>query len=104
MAGQAGGLLLRRPCLGKFVAASDQWRDRQKIPDPVCQPARKKGESTAMINVLWGFANLVIAYLLLCQVGNFALREISCAAPFGAGILAGVIMCARLFAYLHGGT
>ena len=75
----------------------------RKFQTPFANPPGK-GESTAMINVLWGFANLVIAYLLLCQVGNFALREISCAAPFGAGILTGVIMCARLFAYLHGGT
>jgi len=62
------------------------------------------GESTAMINVLWGFANLVFAYFLVLRVGNFALRKTSSAAPFGAGVLAGVISCAYLFAHLHGGT
>ena len=63
-----------------------------------------KGQSPSMINVLWGFGNLVVAYFLIFRVGDFDLRKTSSAAPFGAGILAGVIMCARLFAYLHGGT
>ena len=62
------------------------------------------GLSTSMVNVMWGFANLVITYLLVCRVGNFELRETHSAVPFGAGILAGVITCARLFAHLHGGS
>lgn len=29
------------------------------------------GESSALINVLWGFSNFVIGYVLLAAVGNF---------------------------------
>lgn len=33
-----------------------------------------EGPSSATVNVLWGFGNVVIAYLLICQVGAFDLR------------------------------
>ncbi len=60
----------------------------RKFQTPFANPPGK-GLSTSMINVLWGFGNLVVAYFLLCRVGNFELRQTSSAAPFGAGILAG---------------
>ena len=35
-----------------------------------------QGLSPALTNVLGGFLNIVIAYLLLCRVGDFKLRKI----------------------------
>ena len=32
------------------------------------------GQSSSIENVLWGFFNLVIGYLLICRVGDFDLR------------------------------
>jgi hypothetical protein len=40
---------------------------------PFAKPSGE-GLSSSTVNVLWGFANLVIAYLLLLRVGHFDLR------------------------------
>jgi serine/threonine protein kinase len=55
------------------------------------------------VNVLWGFANLVIAYLLLGQVGTFELKRWRHALVAGAGALAMAVMLARHFGRFHGG-
>ncbi len=34
-----------------------------------------EGLSSSMVNVLWGFFNLAIGYLLVCRVGTFDLRK-----------------------------
>jgi hypothetical protein len=54
--------------------------------------------------VLWGFANLVIAYLLIARVGNFDLRAIDNVVASGAGVLLICVMAARLFGRFHGGN
>ncbi len=61
------------------------------------------GLSSATVNVLWGFANLVFAYLLLVQVGHFDLRAPQHAIALGAGLLLVSLLSARLFGRLHGG-
>jgi hypothetical protein len=62
-----------------------------------------EGLSSAMINVLWGFFNLVVGYLLVCRVGTFSLRKTPHVLVFGAGILAMSVMLARAFGRFHGG-
>jgi hypothetical protein len=61
------------------------------------------GLSSARVNVLWGFFNLVIGYLLVCRVGSFDLRKTTHVLAFGAGILAMSLMLAHSFARFHGG-
>jgi hypothetical protein len=61
------------------------------------------GLSSSMVNVLWGFFNLAIAYLLICRVGSFNLRKTQHVLVLGAGILIMSIMLARSFGPLHGG-
>jgi hypothetical protein len=63
-----------------------------------------KGLSSSTVNVLWGFANLVIAYLLLLRVGHFDARSIACIAPFASGILLISLQSARHFGEFHGGN
>jgi hypothetical protein len=46
---------------------------------------------------MWGFGNLVVAYLLLCQVGHFDLRDFENAAALGFGILVMSFATARHF-------
>ncbi|MGD0523709.1 MAG: hypothetical protein ABSE49_01125 [Polyangiaceae bacterium] len=62
-----------------------------------------EGLSSATTNVLWGFFNLVIGYLLVCRVGSFSLRKTPHVLALGVGILAISLMTARHFARFHGG-
>ena len=63
-----------------------------------------KGLSSSTVNVLWGFANLVVAYLLIARVGNFDLRAADDVIAMGAGILLMGLMAARSFGRFHGGN
>ena len=63
-----------------------------------------QGLSSSTVNVLWGFFNLVVAYLLVCRVGDFDLRDTPDVAVLGVGILLLNIMSARLFGRFHGGN
>ena len=62
-----------------------------------------EGLSSSTVNVLWGLFNLLVAYLLLCRVGKFDLRETKHVVPFGLGLFVLAIMLARAFGRLHGG-
>ncbi len=44
-----------------------------------------QGLSSPTINVLWGFFNLAIGYLLVCRVGAFDLRNTADVIALGAG-------------------
>src|ERR1700734_566500 len=41
--------------------------------------------SSSMVNVAWGFFNLVVAYLLIVWVGDFSLRNVGQIVAAGAG-------------------
>jgi hypothetical protein len=61
------------------------------------------GLSSALVNVLWGLFNLAVAYLLVCRVGSFNLRNTRHVLVLGAGILIMSVMLAHTFGPLHGG-
>ena len=61
------------------------------------------GLSSSTINVLWGFFNLAVGYLLVCRVGNFDLRKTRHALVLGAGILIFSVMLAHTFGRFYGG-
>lgn len=63
-----------------------------------------QGLSSSTVNVLWGFANLVIAYGLILRVGRFDLRAADQAASFGLGLLLMGLFAARAFGRFHGGN
>ena len=63
-----------------------------------------EGLSSSTVNVLWGFANLAIAYFLICRVGDFNLRSMANVATLGLGFLIIGLMGARLFGRFHGGN
>ena len=63
-----------------------------------------KGLSSSTVNVLWGFANLLIAYGLILRVGQFDLRATDQAASLGLGVLLMGVVAARAFGRLHGGN
>ncbi|WP_242393236.1 hypothetical protein [Anaeromyxobacter oryzisoli] len=55
------------------------------------------------MNVLWGFANLVVGYLLVAKVGTFELRRWRHVIVTGAGALLMSVMLARTFGRFYGG-
>jgi hypothetical protein len=56
------------------------------------------------VNVLWGFANFVIAYLLIARVGTFDLHAADHVIAAGVGVLLIGMMAARSFGRFHGGN
>jgi ABC-type tungstate transport system substrate-binding protein len=62
-----------------------------------------EGLSSSMINVLWGLFNLALAYVLICRVGSFNLRNTAHVITLGAGILIMSLMLAHAFGRFHGG-
>jgi hypothetical protein len=62
-----------------------------------------EGLSPAWVNVLWGAANLVFAYLLLVRVGTFEFRRGRHVLVAGAGGLAMAVMLARALGRFYGG-
>ena len=63
-----------------------------------------QGLSSSTVNVLWGSANLVIAYLLIARVGDFDLRAPDQALAVGVGVLLLGLLSARAFGRFHGGN
>jgi hypothetical protein len=61
------------------------------------------GLSSSTVNVLWGFFNFAVAYLLVCRVGDFHLRKTQHVLALAAGFLIMSFMLARTFGRLHGG-
>jgi hypothetical protein len=70
---------------------------------PFAKP-RGEGLSSSTINVLWGFFNLAVGYVLVCRVGDFDLRSIEHVIALGLGTLLMALATARLFGRFHGGN
>ena len=65
---------------------------------------RGEGLSSSTVNVCWGFANLVVAWLLLARTGAFDLRAWDQALVFAVGGLVMALFHARHFGRFHGGN
>jgi len=63
-----------------------------------------QGLSSSTVNVLWGFFNLVVGYVLTLRVGAFDLRGTDQVVAFGLGILLTGVLLARQFGKFHGGN
>jgi hypothetical protein len=74
----------------------------QAFQSPFASPPGK-GLSSSTVNVLWGFFNLAVAYLLVCRVGCFDLHNAWQVLALGAGVLLMSLMLARTFGRFHGG-
>lgn len=62
-----------------------------------------EGLSSSTINVLWGFFNIVVGYLLVCRVGDFQLRNTLDIIALGAGAFLISLFSARHFGRFNGG-
>jgi len=63
-----------------------------------------EGFSSSTVNLLWGFFNLVVGYILVCRVGDFGLRNTPDAAALGLGIFLVGFFSARRFGRFNGGN
>lgn len=75
----------------------------RRFPSPFAKPPGR-GLSSATVNMLWGFANLVAGYLLLCPVGRFDARDLGQAAALALGLLLLGLVHARHFGGLNDGA
>jgi hypothetical protein len=62
-----------------------------------------EGLSSSTVNVLWGFFNAVVAYVLICLVGIFDVHAIDQVVAVGLGALLMGVMMSRMFGRFHGG-
>ena len=70
---------------------------------PFAKPSGK-GLSSATVNVVWGFFNAVLGYLLIARVGSFHPRAAGHILAFGLGALLISVFSARHFGQFHGGN
>jgi hypothetical protein len=75
----------------------------EPFQSPFAKPPGQ-GLSSSTVNVLWGFFNIVVGYVLICRVGDFDLRSTSDAVALGLGVLALSLPMARHFGRFHGGN
>jgi hypothetical protein len=73
------------------------------LQSPFAKPPGQ-GLSSSTVNVLWGFFNLVVGYVLVCRVGDFDLKDTLDVAALGLGVLLLALMLARQFGRFNGGN
>jgi hypothetical protein len=56
----------------------------RSFPTPFASPPGK-GQSSPMVNVIWGTLNAAVGYFLVCHVGEFHIRDIRDVLVLGAG-------------------
>jgi hypothetical protein len=75
----------------------------QPFQSPFAKPPGQ-GLSSSTANVLWGFFNAVIGYMLVLRVGNFDVRSTSNVLALAVGALLIGVISARNFGRFHGGN
>lgn len=62
-----------------------------------------KGLSSSISNVIWGFFNLVVAYFLICKVGEFNIQNYGHVGVTALGAFLISLQLAYVFGEFHGG-
>ena len=75
----------------------------QPFQSPFAKPPGQ-GLSSSTVNVVWGFFNFAVAYLLIRHVGDFNPHFVAPMATLGLGFLLMGLMSARRFGKFHGGN
>jgi hypothetical protein len=63
-----------------------------------------QGLSSSTVNVLWGFCNIVVGYVLVCCVGDFGSRNTRDVVALALGVLTIALISARGFGRFNGGA
>ena len=92
---------------GAFLADAAPHAVAGVLGRPFQSPFAKppgQGLSSSTVNVVWGFANLVVGYLLVCRVGSFDLKDTADIAALGLGAFVMSLFAARHFGRFNGGA
>jgi hypothetical protein len=89
--------------LGNFVPHFVSGMMGRPFQSPFAKPPGE-GLSSSTVNVLWGFFNAVVGYLLVVRVGDFDLRSTSDVLALAAGALLISLCMAKHFGRFHGGN
>jgi hypothetical protein len=71
------------------------------FPTPFASPPGQ-GESSPVVNVLWGSFNLIVGYVL-CRAGGFNVHRTRHAVIVGLGVILMAVMLANAFGPLYAG-
>lgn len=71
------------------------------FPTPFAHPPGK-GKSSPVANVLWGWFNLAVGYVLIFWVGRFNIVLPAHAVAFGLGVLLAALLLAWHFGRVYG--
>jgi hypothetical protein len=75
----------------------------QPFQSPFAKPPGE-GLSSSTVNVLWGFFNAVVGYLLVLRVGHFDVHSTLHVVVLAVGALLMSVQLARHFGRFHGGN
>jgi hypothetical protein len=92
---------------GAFLANAVPHTVSGMMGKPFQSPFAKppgEGLSSSTVNLLWGFFNLVLGYLLVCRVGDFELRDIADVVALALGGLLVSLFSSRHFGRFNGGN
>jgi hypothetical protein len=73
------------------------------FPSPFASPPGK-GQSSPMVNVVWGTANAIVGYLLLYRIGSFALTSTRELLVVGVGGFLLALVLSRSFGQMYGSS
>jgi len=63
-----------------------------------------QGLSSSKVNVLWGFFNMAVGYVLVYRVGNFDAHRTDHIVALGLGVFLSGMTAAHSFGRFHGGN
>ncbi len=89
--------------LGNFIPHFVSGMMGRPFQTPFAEP-HGEGLSSSTVNVLWGFFNAAVGYLLVARVGDFDLRSIRDVLALAVGVLLISLFSARHFGQFHGGN
>ena len=92
---------------GAFLANAIPHAVSGMMGKPFQSPFAKppgEGFSSSTVNVLWGFFNVAVGYLLICHVGDFDVKDLGDIAAFGTGAVLIALVAARGFGRFNGGN
>ena len=75
----------------------------QAFQTPFADPPGQ-GRSSSTLNVVWGFLNAAVSYVLLCRISAFDVQATGDIVAAGAGALLLSLFAARHFGRVNGGN
>ena len=75
----------------------------RSFQSPFAKPPGE-GLSSSKINILWGYFNFIVGYMLVCKVGDFDIRNLGHVGVAMFGAIRSSLYLAHHFGKFHGGN